>query len=71
MNASRAPGAPCGSVFGRFLVVMEWIVGFQAHDWLKMAIQIMEFLLKMGRVLVGNGGLLLENGVSCGQLGVT
>ena len=47
MNVSRAPGAPCGSVFGRFLVVMEWIVGFQAHDWLKMAVQMMDFWLKM------------------------
>ena len=63
MNVSRAPGAPCGSVFGRFLVLMECIVGFQAHDWLKMAIQTMDFLLKM-MVLVENAGLLVENGVS-------
>ena len=47
MNVSRASGAPCGSVFGRFLVVMEWIVGFQAQDWLKMAVQAMDFWLKM------------------------
>ena len=42
MNISRAPGAPCGSVFGCILVVMDWIVGFQSHDWLKMVVQIMD-----------------------------
>ena len=47
MNVSKPPGAPCGSVFGCILVVMEWIVGFQAHDWLKMAVQIIDFLLKI------------------------
>ena len=25
MNASRAPGVPCGSVFGRFLV-LSWVL---------------------------------------------
>ena len=44
---SRASGAQCGSGFGRFLVLMECIVGFQAHDWLKMAIHMMDFWLKM------------------------
>ena len=70
MNVSRAPGAPCGSVFGCILVLMECTVGFQAHDWLKMAIQTMDFFLKMV-VLVENAGLLVENGVTWGQLGVT
>ena len=70
MNVSRAPRAPCGSVFGCVLLVMECIVGFQPHDWLKMTVQIMEFLLKMV-VLVENAGLLVENGVTWGQLGVT
>ena len=70
MNVSRAPGAPFGSVFGRFLVLMECIVDFQAHDWLKMAVQMVDFLLKMV-VLVENGSLLVENGVTWGQLGVT
>ena len=69
-NVTRAPGAPCGSLFGCILVVMEWIVGFQACDWLKMAIQMMDFLLKKV-VLVYNGGLLVENGVTWEQLGVT
>ena len=30
MNVSRAPGVPCGSVFGRFLVLRSSIVGLQA-----------------------------------------
>ena len=47
MNVSRAPGAPCGSVFGCFLVLMEGIVGFQAHDWLKMVTQMVDVCSKM------------------------
>ena len=70
MNVSRALGAPCGSVSAHFLVLLEGIVGFQAHDWLKMAVQMMDFWLKMV-VLVENGGLLVENGVTWEQPGVS
>ena len=63
MNVSRALGAPFGSVFGRFLVLLVCIVGFQAYDWLKMADPTMDLWLRMVG-LVENAGLLLENGVS-------
>ena len=65
MNVSRAPGAPCGSVFGRFFFFMECIVGSQAHDWLKMVVLFAEndeFVLETTRILVENGGILIENG---------
>ena len=32
MNVSRAPGAPCGSVFGLFFVLRQGIVGLKTQD---------------------------------------
>ena len=37
MNVSRAPGAPCGSVFGRFLV-LGWVSHQKINCWLVLGV---------------------------------